>query len=178
MLSPRHVPSLCLETLRSQSSWKAREGPKQGRVTSIMLHTSEMQEPRGWRHQGSQDAVAELLPPTSSYTSHPLLQHHRRSRPGGKAKNHSRRRADTEAGEPRALCLPHSPVTAARKPFGLTVPYADRKFKLSFTPDLQILRRRRKRDKKKPGHLLEGLAAEKKAAHGDSPGRALVRLSG
>lgn len=80
----------------------------------------------------------------------------------------------------RALHLPRCHGTAAREPlFDLPFLMLTENSKLIFTPDLQILRRRRrKRNKKKPGHLLKVPAAEERAAHSDSPGRALVRLSG
>lgn len=116
-------------------------------------------------------------PPTPA-THYSSTTGNRRSRPGGKAKNHSRRRADTETGEPRALRLPRSRVMQPESLLDSEFLMLTENSKLSFTPDLQILRRRRKRDKKKPGHLLKGLAVEKRAAHGDSPGRALVQLSG
>ena len=50
MFSPRHLPLLTLEARhylpsRSQTRWKVQETPKQGRVSSITLHTFEMQEP-------------------------------------------------------------------------------------------------------------------------------------
>lgn len=69
---------------------------------------------------------------------------------GGKAKNHSRRRADAETGEPRVLHLPHSHGTTAREPlFDLQFLMLTENSKLIFTHDLQILRRR-KRSKKNP----------------------------
>lgn len=122
-----------------------------------------------------------MLTPTSSYTKHPLLQALLAiSSPdlGGKAKNHSRRKTDAETGEPRALHLPHSNRTTARELLlHLWVLILTENSKLIFTSDLQILRRR-KRNKKQTGHLLEVSAAEERAPSSDSPGRALIQLSG
>lgn len=164
---------------RSQPRWKVQEAPKQH---SWQHHSAPRDRNLGWRHTrqpgycGGAAAANVLLhqspaAPAALATGGPDL--------GGEAKNCSRRRADAETGEPRTLHLPRSCGTMAREPlFDLRFLILTKNSKLIFTPDLQILRRRRNRNKKKPGHLLKVPAAEKRAAHGDSPGRALVRLSG
>lgn len=100
----------------------------------------------------SRDAAVELLPPTSSYAIHRRASTTGNRRPdlGGEAKNCSRRRVDAETGEPRALHLPRSCGTTAREPlFDLWFLMLTENSKLIFTPDLQILKRRKIRKKKR-----------------------------
>lgn len=153
--------------------------PKAGQ--SQQHHTAHLRDAGTWAGgtQDSQDAAVELLLPTSSYTSHQLLQHHRQQ-----AVQTWEVKPRTAAGEGRmqrqesqGLFTSHTAMerTMAREPlFDLRFLKLTENSKLIFSPDLQILRRRRKRNKKKRGHLLKVPAAEERAVHGDSPGRALV----
>lgn len=85
MLFPRHLPLLSpwrddtqLPTQQVRAQVEGARSPKAGQ--SRQHHTAHLQDAGTWAGgtQDSQDAVVELLPPpTSSYTSHPMLHHHR-----------------------------------------------------------------------------------------------------
>jgi len=158
ILSPRHLPLLSLGarprhsvTCPAAQSPGGRHKKPQSRAELAVSHCTP---PRcrnlGWRHAsqpgccGGAAATNVLLhqppaAPAPPATGGPDL--------GGKAKNCHRRRADAETGEPRALHLPRSHRTAARETlFDLWFLMLTENSKLIFTPDLQILRRRKKRN--------------------------------